>query len=37
MMIKNGKINEGNPKLSARRIGSVDFQKNLDKLNLEDA
>ena len=33
-MIK--KTNEADQKMSARRIGSVDFQKNLEKLNLDD-
>lgn len=33
-MIK--KTSEAEPKLSARRIGSVDFQKNLEKLTLDD-
>lgn len=41
MMIKNNvkntqNENQANSKLSSRRMGSVDFQKNLDKLNLED-
>ena len=34
MMIK--KSQEGDSKMSGRKIGSVDFQKNLEKLNLDE-